>query len=120
MRPFAPAVLLAVTFAACASESGEIVQKTAFDTSAGEVEITVDGDGFVHSGGRRLPLEAIVLELRQRTRAMPKDARQRRFVVHLHAAPQPAGSDAAARAQQGVDRLFNELQIMGVGQVRYL
>jgi hypothetical protein len=114
------AVLLCAVFAGCASEAGDLVQKTAFDTSAGEVEITVDGDGFVHSGGRRLPLEAIVLELRQRTRSMPKDELEQRFVVHLHTAPQSAGTDAAANARQGMDRLVRELQVMGVRQVRFL
>jgi hypothetical protein len=113
-------MLLAAVFAACASEAGDLVQKTSFDTSAGEVEITVDGDGFVHAAGRRMPLEAIVLELRQRTRTMPKEDRERRFVVHLRPAPQAAGSAAAVRAQQGVDRLFSELQVMGVRQVRLL
>ena len=120
MRAPGHTVLLCAVFAACATEAGELVQKTNFDASAGEVEIIVDGDGFVHSGGRRLPLEAIVLELRQRTRAMPKDDRQRRFVVHLLTAPQPPGSEAAVRARQGFDRLFKELQVMGVGQVRFL
>ena len=114
------AVLLAAVFAACASETAAVVQKTAFDNSAGEVEIIVNGDGFVQSAGRRVPLEAIVLELRQRTRAMPKEARQKRFVVHLLTAPQPAGSAAAVSAQRGIDRLVQELQVMGVGQVRFL
>ncbi len=119
MRSAHGAMLLAGVLAACASEMPELTQKTIFDASAGEVEVTVCGDGFVRSAGRRVPLEAIVLELRQRTRAMKKDE-LRRFVVHLLVEPQAAGSAAAARAGQGVDRLLLELDVMDVGQVRYL
>jgi len=119
MKPINNTVLLAAVLAACASELPELTQKTVFDASAGEVEVTVCGDGFVRSAGRRLPLEAIVLELRQRTRAMRKDELAR-FVVHLLVETQPAGSDAAARTGQGVERLLLELDIMDVGQVRVL
>ena len=103
----------ALAFAACASET----PKTAFDDSAGLVTITVLGDGFVRTGDRRIPVEAIVLELRQRTRAMTKDERSR-FVVQLFADAQVDGSPAAARARQGLDLLWDQLFIMGVKQVR--
>jgi len=119
MKPILSAVWLAALLAACVSETPELTRRTNFDASAGEVEITVCGDGFVRSAGRRVPLEAIVLELRQRTRAMKKDELAR-FVVHLLAEPQPAGSDAAARLGKGLERLLLELDIMDVGQVRYL
>ena len=114
------AVLLLATLAACATEGQELVQKAPFDTSAGEVEITVDGDGFVHAAGRRMPLEAIVLELRQRTRAMTKEDREKRFVVHVLMAAQPARSEAAVRAAQSRNRLVDELYVMGVKQIMYL
>lgn len=102
---------------ACASETPELDRATSFDDSAGKVAVVVLGDGFVRCGERRLPLEAIVLELRQRIRAMPREELSR-FVVELSTTPQQPGSPAAAVAQQGVDRLFSELQIMGVQQAR--
>jgi len=119
MKSIRNAVLLAATLAACASELPELTQRTVFDASAGEVEVTVCGDGFVRSAGRRVPLEAIVLELRQRTRAMKKDELAR-FVVHLHAEPQAPRSAAAARATEDIERLLRELDIMDVGQARVL
>ena len=112
-------VWLVTLLAACASELPEVTGKTDFDASAGEVEITVCGDGFVRSAGRRVPLEAIVLELRQQTRAMTKEQR-RQFVVHLLVEPQAAGSEAEARAAKGIERLMLEFDVMGVDQVRLL
>lgn len=103
--------------AACASQ--EPTPATALDDSAGLVEITVLPDGFVRTGDRRIPLEAVVLELRQRVRGMTKDE-IRRFVVRLLAEPQPPNSPAAAATQRAIDRLYHELQIMGVKQVRHL
>jgi hypothetical protein len=103
----------ALAFAACASETPD----TTFDDSAGLVTITVLGDGFVRTGDRRIPVEAVVLELRQRTRAMTKDERLR-FVVQLLADPQVEGSAAAAVARRGIDQLYDQLFIMGVKQVR--
>ena len=100
---------------ACASEAPA---NTSFDSSAGLVVVEVLGDGFVRSAERRLPLEALVLELRQRTRKMSPDELSR-FVVQLRAEALP-GPEAAARAQQDLNRLLDQLQIMGVLQVRYL
>lgn len=103
--------------AACASETPELDRAVVFDESAGVVAITVLGDGFVRSGEKRIPLDAIVLELRQRTRTMAKEELLR-FVVQLFTEPQLPGSPAADVARKGVDRLFRELQIMGVRQIR--
>jgi hypothetical protein len=110
-------VCVATLFAACASQ--EPTPDTSLDDSAGLVEITVCADGFVRTGDRRIPLEAIVLELRQRMRAMAKED-VHRFVVRLLAEPQPPNSPAAAATQRAIDRLYHELQIMGVKQVRHL
>jgi len=104
-------------FAGCASETPELDRAVVFDESAGVVAITVLGDGFVRVGEKRMPLDAIALELRQRTRAMSKDDLMR-FVVQLFTEPQLPGSEAADVARHGVDRLFRELQIMGVRQIR--
>ncbi len=109
---------LFAVLAACATDAPGPVPPRTFDASAGTVEIVVLGDGFVRSGDRRLPLELMVLELRQRTRAMAREDLQQHFVVHVSAEPQPAGSATARRAQQGVRRLTDELQIMGVRQVK--
>jgi hypothetical protein len=106
----------AMCLGACASEAPADV--SSFDSSAGLVIVDVLGDGFVRSAERRMPLEAFVLDLRQRTRKMSPDE-LKRFVVQLRANPLP-GPEAAALAQQGMNRLLDELQIMGVLQVRYL
>ncbi len=108
--------MLLVLCAACAANEPA---RPDFDNSAGLVVIDVAGDGFVRVGDRREPWEAVVLELRQRTRAMTADEMQR-FVVHLRADPQPAGSNERAVAQKTMNRLVAELEIMGVRQVKYL
>lgn len=106
----------AAWLAGCASDAPSSVD---FDSSAGLVVVDVAGDGFVRCDERRMPVEALVLELRQRTRAMTRDQMQR-FVVRLRADPQPAGSDGAANAQLAMNRIVDELMIMGVRQVVYL
>ncbi|HEU4418484.1 MAG TPA: hypothetical protein VFT55_06065 [Planctomycetota bacterium] len=111
----AASLCAAMVLPACASEAPANVS---FDSSAGLVVVDVLGDGFVRSADRRMPLEALVLELRQRTRRMSPDERSR-FVVQLRADPSP-GPEAGSRAQQDLNRLLDQLQIMGVLQVRYL
>ncbi|MFY9341946.1 MAG: hypothetical protein WAT39_05630 [Planctomycetota bacterium] len=113
MRAALPIVLLA----ACASE--QPAGTSGFDDSAGVVEVAVAGDDFVLCGGERLPLDAFVLRLRQRTRAMTRD-QLNRFVVHIRmAADIPAGEPAKV-AYANKNRLLDELHVMGVTQVRYL
>ena len=111
-----PSVVASLLLAACASEAPVA---TGFDSSAGLVVVDVAGDGFVRTGDRRLPLEALVLELRQRTRAMSAEDLQK-FVVRLRADPQAPRSQEAQRAQAAMNRLVDELMIMGVRQVVYL
>jgi len=113
VRKWLPGIVL---LAACAANEPAGVE---FDSSAGLVVVDVAGDGFVRCGARRVPWEAIVLELRQRTRSLSKPELQR-FVVHLRADAHAEGSDAAAQCQRTMDRLVDELYIMGVGQVKYL
>jgi hypothetical protein len=112
---FAALLLLALP-AACASDAPDVGE---FDSSAGLVTVEVGSDGFVHCGKRRLPLEAFVLEMRQRTRDMPPEERGR-FVVHVSADAGPADDEAALRLQQATNRLLDELYIMGVRQVKFL
>lgn len=104
------AALLVLT--ACAAEA----PPTSFDDSAGIVVVEIGPDGFVQCGGRRMPLEACVLELRQRARGMTSDELGR-FVVQLRTVPQPPRSEAEANAARALNRLLGELQIMGVRQV---
>ncbi len=102
--------------AACAANEPADV---AFDHSAGLVVVDVADDGFVNCDGRRLPWEAVVLDLRQRTRGMTKDELQR-FVVHLCADAHPDVGEAAARTMRTRNLLLDQLYIMGVRQVKCL
>lgn len=115
-RSGAAARLVVLLAAACAADRPA---NTRFDDSAGHVVVEVAGDGFVRSGGRRLPLEALVLELRTATREMDPD-QLTRFVVRLRVAPDVRDGRAAAVAQDGMNRLVDQLMIMGVRQVEYL
>lgn len=109
MRPTARTGLVAVAFtAACASESAE----PSLGYAAEVVEVRVLGDGFVRTGDRRLPLEALVLELRQRARAMDATAR---LQFRVDVAVDPDGGEVAAH---GADLLLEQLQILGVRQAR--
>jgi hypothetical protein len=114
---FAAALLLP----ACASEAPA---RDGFDRSAGEVQVAVAADGFVRSRSgsgpeRRQPLELLVLELRWRMREMSADERSR-FVVWLRLDGDVADATAAARARAAMNRLVDELMIMGVRQIEYL
>ena len=108
-------VLLAASLVltGCASE---MPFSTSFDSSAGLAKCEILGDGFVRSNGRRMPLEAFVLELRQATRAMKADELSR-FVVTLRVAPDLADGSAAKIASDGREYLMLHLEIMGVQQV---
>lgn len=92
---------------------------TAFDRSAGQAEVEVAGDGFGRLEGERLPLDAIVLRLRQQMRTLSADQRAR-FVVRLRLHPGVAGDEAAAAARAGMNRLVDEAWVMGVRQIEYL
>ena len=108
-------MLSAALAAGCASEP---TQPPSFDSSLGKVEVVVAADGFVRCDGRRIPLEAAVLELRQRTRPMSA-ADLARFVIDVKVEPQPEGAESATATRLAMNRLVDELQIMGVRQVVY-
>ena len=118
MMPRAHALLLstALAFAACATDRPT---QTAFDRRAGYVVVEVCGDGFVRTGERRLPLDALVLELRRQVRSMSRDEVSR-YVVRLRVSPDVRGGAAAKVAQDGLNRFVDQLHIMGVRQVEYL
>lgn len=109
--------LCAVLLAACATDEPTVVS-AGFDASAGLVEVFVAGDGFVTSGRERMPFDAFVLRMRQRTRAMTKDEIDR-FVVHIRLAPAIPEAQAIA-ASKSMNRMLDELRVMGVKQARYL
>ncbi len=111
------ALLATLLLAACASE--QPAGTAGFDDSAGVVDVTVCGDDFVRCAGERLPLDAFVLRLRQRTRAMTRDQLDR-FVVHLRMASDIPAGEPAKVAYANKNRLLDELHVMGVTQVRYL
>lgn len=110
---FAAALLLA----ACAIGHPAVRE---FDQSAGFVEVFVGDDGFGVYEGERQPLDLVVLKLRWRTRALDLEARRHRFVARLLPVETTLSPEAAERVQAAMNRLVDELQVMGVLQVRYL
>ncbi|MFN0183862.1 MAG: hypothetical protein ACKVQR_08600 [Aquabacterium sp.] len=100
--------------------SAEPTPPGAFDSSGGLVTIVCLGDGFVRCDGERVPLEACVLRLRQRTRSMGQEQLQR-FVVQLQRDPAAASEPLLGPALDGqLNRLIEELDIMDVGQAKLL
>jgi hypothetical protein len=109
-RTAAP-LLLAALAAACASSEPADMSLGAVDET---IDVTMLGGGFVDAGGRRVPRETFVLDLRQRTRELPGD-KKARIRVDLRMR-RDAGDDAGADSSW----LLDQLQIMGVGQGRLL
>jgi hypothetical protein len=109
--PFAAAAAAAV-LAACASEPGTDAARQAAEAQAvtEKIDVRMLGGGFVSTGGRRIPVDALVLELRQRTRAMDAAARLG-LLVDVAVA-----DDAGANAERDLGRLMDQLQILGVRQ----
>jgi hypothetical protein len=109
---------LALVLASCASEPLDM----SLAAATSQIDVTVLGDGFVRTGARRLPQEAFVLELRQKTRAMSREARAGLRVVI--AADDRSGDDAqpdiAADVATDVAWLIDQLGIMKVEQVQYV
>ncbi|MCU0862522.1 MAG: hypothetical protein MUC36_01900 [Planctomycetes bacterium] len=101
-------------FVACASS--EPGQPSAFDHSGGEAKVVLAPDGFGTLDDERMPLEAIVLRLRWRTRAMPAEQLQR-FVVSVWLPAEPGSDELERRVLAAKERMLQELDIMDVGQV---
>ncbi|MCB9878738.1 MAG: hypothetical protein H6835_14170 [Planctomycetes bacterium] len=117
MSPRTAALWCLASLAACAAAPEDRLPIDEFDDSAGRVEVAVLGDGFVLADGRRIPLEALVLELRHTTRRMT-DAQLQRFVVYLRVAEAVGDATAAEVAQQNLNRLLDELDVMEIAQVK--
>lgn len=108
---------LAGCAAACAG--AEVTSPSAFDRSSGVAQVVVGTDGFGTLDGERMPIEAIVLRLRVRTRELGLDA-MARFVVAMRM-QDGVGDAAALRGMQADwERLLQQLRIMGVRQVEML
>lgn len=105
----------ALGLAACASE--EPPPPPSFDSSVGLVVVEVHADGFVRCDDRRIPFDALVLELRQRTRGMAS-ADLQKFVVEVRGAT-TTDEAAGVRVQQAMNELVDALFVMGVRQVNY-
>jgi hypothetical protein len=109
-----PKFVLIAALAACAST--EPSQPRAFDHSGGEANVVLAADGFGTLDGERMPLEAIVLRLRWRTRALPAEQLQR-FVVSVWLPAKLGSEDGERRVLAAKERMLQELDIMDVGQV---
>ena len=103
--------------AGCATGRPDVVHE--FDSSAGYVEVFAADDGFASYEGQRLPIDAVILRLRQRLRAMTAEQRGR-FVVHLLLAEGITSDTGKATAFAGLNRLLDELTVMGVQQAKFL
>ena len=108
-----PALFLAL--GACVADD---VVETQFDARAGFVVVEIGGDGFVRCDDRRLPLEALILDLRQKTRRMDQ-VDLLRYVVRIRFGD-VANVEDVSNQQRASARLLDELEIMGVRQIVYL
>jgi hypothetical protein len=109
--------LAAATAGACSTAEYEPEQALAAAIASEASErlvVLVLGDGFVRTGDRRIPLELLVLELRQRTRSMTAGQRAG-LCVAIGLAP-----DGGEQAVRDAERLLDQLQVMGVGMATYL
>lgn len=105
---------VAVTFvlAACASEP--VASSGVAEGITTLAVVTLLGDDMARLDGERMPLDAAILRLRWRVRAM--DAAQlASFGVRI--VDDPDLPEAAAMAARG--RLLDEIDVMEVGYVKY-
>jgi len=117
MRPSAASLLLApLLLAACVSDSPNV--PTPADAS-GTVDVEILGDGFVRTDGRRIPMDAFILEMRMRMRTMTPEQRDL-FLVTVTFAPSLDGAAAESIAHRDRDRLLEQCDIMDVGVVKLL
>lgn len=103
--------------ASCAT--GEPEPPSVFDSSAGLVTVEFSGDQFVFAGDERLPLDAWILRMRQRLRAMDR-AQRAAFVVQVRVRDGILDRATVLRAEAEMNRGVDELFVMGVRQIRFL
>ncbi len=110
------AVAALLLFAGCVAN--EPAAPGSFDGSGGVVTVEFGGDQFVHCAGERQPYDAFVVRMRQRLRGM--DGPQRAtFVVELRLREGVVDPDALQQAEGEMNRCVDELQVMGVRQIRF-
>lgn len=100
----------------CTAVEPTVPQPT--DRSGGSAVVVLASDGFGTLDGVRLPVDMIVLRLRQRTRALTAEQRAG-FLVELWMPAHVVDLAAERRIGGDRDRLLAELKIMDVGQVQY-
>ena len=77
------------------------------------IEVVVYGNGFVRVDGRRMPLDLLVLDLRQRVRTMESSERGGlRVEINVDL-------DGGLPARDACERLVDQLQIMGIMNVAF-
>ena len=80
---------------------------------AERIQVVVYGDGFVRTNGRKMPLDSLVLELRQRVRTMGRVERGGlRIEINVDL-------DGGLSARDACERLVDQLQIMGIMNVAF-
>ena len=110
------ALAVLLLFAACVAS--EPAAPSVLDGSGGVVTVEFGGDQFVHCAGERQPYDAFVVRMRQRLRGM--DGPQRAtFVVELRLREGVVDPDALQQAEGEMNRCVDELQVMGVRQIRF-
>jgi hypothetical protein len=113
--PTAPALVAAIAAVLAACASDQPAQVLEFDDTGGRAVVTLLGDEFARLDGERMPIDAAVLRLRLRTRAMaPADLA--RFVVRVEVDPAVPES-AEERVLAARNRVVQALNVMEVGQV---
>jgi hypothetical protein len=109
----ATAAAAAALLGACASEP--VADTQGFDASAGRTVVTLLGGEFALLDGERMPLDAAILRLRLRARAMTPEQRAR-FVVRVDvAADVPEAAQPHVTAAYG--RMMQELTVMEIDQL---
>jgi hypothetical protein len=108
------AIAVAALLAACATdEPAALGSAASMRTSA---TVTLFGDDFALLDGERMPLDAVVLRLRWRVRAMSKEQLATFGVQIVVGAGVP--ETAARRVVADRGRLIDELDVMEVGYVK--
>jgi len=108
------AISVAALLAACATdEPATIGVAASVRTSA---TVTLLGDDFALLDGERMPLDAVVLRLRWRVRAMSKE-QLATFGVQI-VVGEGVPESAARRVVADRGRLIDELDVMEVGYVK--
>ena len=106
----------AMLLAACVSDRPDV---TVVDGVSGTVTVEVLGDRFVRTDGRRIPVDAFILEMRMLMRELSREQRDT-FLVNVTVTPDARAAEASRIAAEDVNRLLDHLDVMDVGMVKLL